>query len=434
MKSVFLCRILEIMKKSKLPFLSLEKSGNGVFTIGRVCPPADPMDAIQAGNLEMLKLAPNWRPRGSKFINHAAGKISNAVDQTIREAELPFSVPSSTPLSKKNEIIRLDAYSHDLKTGDWTNTHFLEETGGALDENINTFEEVLDVGILNDGEKSLEREGMKFLIQRVLETLTLRERQIINLYFGLERGPKNFFSETTLEKWNILEKLFKNIDDLKNVLNNFTELKRNKKLLPSVADLGIEDSELQAMYWYLQLKDDELGISNELIGNIFGLTRERIRQIKETAIRRLRCAPRARSLQQGIYDDLAPTDGRIDFLKARKRELSVKKGLAEKEKRSKTSIADNHSTKKKSPAEPFREPTFVPTEVIEETERPELKIEKQEEPMKITGSDAIGDSVGDMGGMACDFLFNDEDVIDTKFTKSPVGSFLKKFADFFKNL
>ncbi|MGL4909532.1 MAG: sigma-70 family RNA polymerase sigma factor [Bacteroidales bacterium] len=205
-------------------------------------------DLINEGNLGLIKAAEKFdETRGFKFISYAVWWIRQSILQALAEqsriVRLPLNqvgslnkinkalakfeqenerAPSADELSVILDIPR-EKVADTLKVSGRhvsVDAPFIDgEDNSLLDVLVNNDSPSADRGLMND---SLSRE-----IERVLSTLTDRERDIVRYVFGI--GGQ----EMTLEE----------------------------------------------------------------IGEKFGLTRERVRQIKEKAIRRLRHAPRSKPLR-----------------------------------------------------------------------------------------------------------------------------------------
>lgn len=206
-------------------------------------------DLINEGNLGLIKAAKRFdETRGFKFISYAVWWIRQSILQALAEqsrvVRLPLNrvgalnkigkafsnleqeferEPSATEIAEELEMTPFEV-SDTLKI---SGRHI------SMDAPFNQGEDnrLLDV-IQNEHQPSpdftLMIESLKIEIERALHTLTLREAEVVKLYFGLDR---------------------------------------------------------------------EHPLTLEEIGEKFNLTRERVRQIKEKAIRRLRHTSRSRALR-----------------------------------------------------------------------------------------------------------------------------------------
>ena len=148
---------------------------------------------------------------------HKIGKASSSLEQVFGRA------PSSDEIAEKLELSPSEV-SDTLKI---SNSHLSLDAPFSSSED-NSLIDVLEDEVQPAPDEALLQHSLRFEIEKALETLTPREAEVINLYFGL-----SYAKALTLEE----------------------------------------------------------------IGARFSLTRERVRQIKEKAIRRLRHASRSRSLR-----------------------------------------------------------------------------------------------------------------------------------------
>ncbi|MFA4852929.1 MAG: RNA polymerase sigma factor RpoD/SigA [Bacteroidales bacterium] len=206
-------------------------------------------DMINEGNLGLIKAAQRFdETRGFKFISYAVWWIRQSILQALAEQSriirLPLNqVGSLNKISK--EVSRLEqVFGRHPSTDEIANAMDIseEKVADALKISMRSFSvdaplvqgedsSFLDVYVNNDSpntDSGLIHESLSKEIQRSLSTLTERERDIINLYFGI----------------------------------------------------GINH-----------------GLTLDEIGAKFGLTRERVRQIKEKAIRRLKHTARSKLLK-----------------------------------------------------------------------------------------------------------------------------------------
>lgn len=206
-------------------------------------------DLINEGNLGLIKAARRFdETRGFKFISYAVWWIRQSILQALAEqariVRLPLNqVGSLSKLNKASVKLEqkyerppsLDEIAKELEIPE----HKVEETlrmstrTVSMDAPIDQDEEVklLDIFVSEDTpdtDANLIRESLSQEIQRSLATLTEKEREIINMFYGIG-VPHNY--------------------------------------------------------------------SLEEIGAMFDLTRERVRQIKEKAIRRLKHSSRSKMLK-----------------------------------------------------------------------------------------------------------------------------------------
>lgn len=206
-------------------------------------------DMINEGNLGLIKAAQRFdETRGFKFISYAVWWIRQSILQALAEqsriVRLPLNQVGSLNKIKKassrleqqferppseDEIAdELEVSNHKINTAMRISTKYVSMDAPLLSDEDTKF---LDFFVPTDNEdtdESLMRESLGSEIQRSLATLSEKERDIINMYYGIG--------------------------------NNYS-------------------------------------FTLEEIGAKFDLTRERVRQIKEKAIRRLRHTARSRLLK-----------------------------------------------------------------------------------------------------------------------------------------
>ncbi|NLI15142.1 MAG: sigma-70 family RNA polymerase sigma factor [candidate division Zixibacteria bacterium] len=206
-------------------------------------------DLINEGNIGLIKAAKRFdETRGFKFISYAVWWIRQAILQALAEqsriVRLPLNrvgtlhkigkisssleqdlgrEPSPDEIAKELELTEVEV-ADTLKI---SNSH-LSLDAPFSDSEDNSLLDVLEDELQPSPDECLLDESLRIEIEKALDTLTPREAEVINLYFGL-----NHEKPLTLEE----------------------------------------------------------------IGARFSLTRERVRQIKEKAIRRLRHASRSKALR-----------------------------------------------------------------------------------------------------------------------------------------
>lgn len=206
-------------------------------------------DLINEGNIGLIKAAKRFdETRGFKFISYAVWWIRQAILQALAEqsriVRLPLNrvgtlhkigkvssslqqqygrEPSANEIAKKLELSEGEV-SDTLKI---SNSHLSLDAPFSVSED-NSLIDILEDEMQESPDESLLSDSLRVEIEKALDSLTPREAEVINLYFGL-----NHEKPLTLEE----------------------------------------------------------------IGTRFSLTRERVRQIKEKAIRRLRHASRCKALR-----------------------------------------------------------------------------------------------------------------------------------------
>ncbi len=206
-------------------------------------------DLINEGNIGLIKAAKRFdETRGFKFISYAVWWIRQAILQALAEqsriVRLPLNrVGTLHKIGKVSSSLEQDlgrepspdeiARELELTEGEVADTLKISNSHLSLDAPFSDSEDNSLLDVLEDElqpspDTSLLDESLRIEIEKALDTLTPREAEVINLYFGL-----NHEKPLTLEE----------------------------------------------------------------IGARFSLTRERVRQIKEKAIRRLRHASRSKALR-----------------------------------------------------------------------------------------------------------------------------------------
>lgn len=206
-------------------------------------------DLINEGNLGLIKAAQRFdETRGFKFISYAVWWIRQSILQALAEqsrlVRLPLNQVGSLNKIKKatsrleqeferapsaDEIAqKLDIPEHKLDKALKITTRYISMDAPIAEDEETKF---LDVYVSDESPKTdsnLMRESLNKEIQRSLATLTEKERDVINLYYGIGMNH---------------------------------------------------------------------GLTLDEIGAKFNLTRERVRQIKEKAIRRLKHTARSKLLK-----------------------------------------------------------------------------------------------------------------------------------------
>lgn len=206
-------------------------------------------DLINEGNIGLIKAAKRFdETRGFKFISYAVWWIRQAILQALAEqsriVRLPLNRVGTLHKIGKVSAALEQALGRDpsadeiatelsLTEGEVSDTLKISNSHLSLDAPFSTSEDNSLIDVLEDDnqpspDEELLRDSLRSEIEKALDTLTPREAEVINLYFGLNH---------------------------------------------------------------------EKALTLEEIGARFNLTRERVRQIKEKAIRRLRHASRSKALR-----------------------------------------------------------------------------------------------------------------------------------------
>ncbi len=206
-------------------------------------------DLINEGNLGLIKAGKRFdETRGFKFISYAVWWIRQSILQALAEQSRIVRLPlnkigsinkinktfarleqeNERPPSAEEIAKELDMTISEVKESMKNSGRHVSMDAPLIEgENSNLYD-VLNSGESPNPDKSLLHESLKIEILRALETLTPREADVLNLYFGL---------------------------------------------------------------------GDAHPMTLEEIGETFDLTRERVRQIKEKAIRRLKHTSRSKILR-----------------------------------------------------------------------------------------------------------------------------------------
>lgn len=210
-------------------------------------------DLINEGNLGLIKAARRFdETRGFKFISYAVWWIRQSILQALAERARVIRLPLnkigslnkiSKAYSKLEQILEREPTIEEIskeigispkeikETLKAKNKHISFDSPMTSDDDSNNLYELLPNLNTKEPDNKLINESLKKEIERALKTLTIREGDIIRLYYGINGGEP-----LTLEE----------------------------------------------------------------IGDEFGLTRERVRQIKERAIRRLKHISRSKRLKTYI--------------------------------------------------------------------------------------------------------------------------------------
>jgi RNA polymerase primary sigma factor len=191
-------------------------------------------DLINEGNLGLIKAAQRFdETRGFKFISYAVWWIRQSILQAIAEQSRIVRLPLNQ-VGSLNKINKIYAQlEQEYERPPVADTMSVSGRHVSVDAPLKEDEDFSLLDLISNNESpsadgDLMRESLQKEIERSLETLTERERDVIRLFFGIGMNH---------------------------------------------------------------------GLTLEEIGDKFDLTRERVRQIKEKAIRRLRQNSRSRLLK-----------------------------------------------------------------------------------------------------------------------------------------
>ncbi|MDD3722575.1 MAG: sigma-70 family RNA polymerase sigma factor [Lutibacter sp.] len=206
-------------------------------------------DLINEGNLGLIKAAKRFdETRGFKFISYAVWWIRQSILQALAEQSRIVRLPlnkigsinkinkmyafleqeNERPPSAEEIAKKLDMTVNDVKESMKNSGRHVSMDAPLIEGEDSNLYDVLNIGESPNPDRVLLHESLKVEIERALETLTPREADVVQLYFGL---------------------------------------------------------------------GDTHPMTLEEIGETFDLTRERVRQIKEKAIRRLKHTSRSKILK-----------------------------------------------------------------------------------------------------------------------------------------
>jgi RNA polymerase primary sigma factor len=206
-------------------------------------------DLINEGNIGLVKAAKRFdETRGFKFISYAVWWIRQSILQALAEQSRIVRLPLNKigSINKINKAVArieqqkertpsaaeiakdLDMTVRDVKQSMKNSGRHLSLDAPIKEGETSTFYEVFNTGDSPNADQNLLKESLQIEINRVLDTLTPRESDVIKLFYGLDEHSPMSLSE---------------------------------------------------------------------IGETFELSRERVRQIKERALRRLKNKPKSRTLK-----------------------------------------------------------------------------------------------------------------------------------------
>jgi len=206
-------------------------------------------DLINEGNLGLIKAAQRFdETRGFKFISYAVWWIRQSILQALAE---------------QSRIVRLPL-----------------NRVGSLNKISRTFSEL---------EQKYEREPSP---EELAEVLEISAAEVIDTLKVSGRHVSMDAPFAQGEENSLLDVL-ENEDEEKPDQNLISDSLR-KEVQRALSTLTQREAEVVSFYFGL---NGEQALTLEEIGAKFGLTRERVRQIKEKAIRRLRHTSRSKSLK-----------------------------------------------------------------------------------------------------------------------------------------
>ncbi|HEY7461907.1 MAG TPA: sigma-70 family RNA polymerase sigma factor [Gemmatimonadota bacterium] len=206
-------------------------------------------DLINEGNLGLIRAAHKFdETKGIKFISYAVWWIRQAILQALAEQSRIVRVP----LNRAGTLHRIGKKSNSL----------LQELGREP-----TVEEIAD--------------GMDISLEEVRKTMSISQSHL-SLDAPLTPGEDNKLLDYLPDEYN------PSPDD------SAFERALGEAIQDSLDTLKPREAKILKLYYGL---DNQEAMTLEEIGSVLGITRERVRQIKEKALSRLRHVSRARALQ-----------------------------------------------------------------------------------------------------------------------------------------
>jgi RNA polymerase primary sigma factor len=206
-------------------------------------------DLINEGNLGLIRAAHKFdETKGIKFISYAVWWIRQAILQALAEQSRIVRVP----LNRAGTLHRIGKKSNSL----------LQELGREP-----TVEEIAD--------------GMDISLEEVRKTMSISQSHL-SLDAPLTPGEDNKLLDYLPDEYN------PSPDD------SAFERALGEAIQESLDTLKPREAKILKLYYGL---DNQEAMTLEEIGSVLGITRERVRQIKEKALSRLRHVSRARALQ-----------------------------------------------------------------------------------------------------------------------------------------
>ena len=209
-------------------------------------------DLIQEGNIGLVTAAEKFDPdQGVKFISYAVWWVRQAVLKALAEQTRSVRIP----LNQNSHFIRMAR----------TETYLSQELGREpTDDEI--------ARALDDTPENV----------RAARRMTAAE---VSLDAPIERGERD--ATTVGERFSGEEGT--EIEDL-------TDSKLQREFIDRIFRKYLTARERRILYLYYGLAEGSEGMTLERIGEIMGVTRERIRQIRERAFEKLRQSPDGKAL------------------------------------------------------------------------------------------------------------------------------------------
>jgi RNA polymerase primary sigma factor len=208
---------------------------------------------VAIGNEGLLKAVKKFDPdQGVKFISYAVWWVRQAVLKALAEQTRSVRIP----LNQNSQLIRLSR----------TETYLSQELGREP-----TDEEIAKA--LEDSEENV----------RAARRMTAAE---ISLDAPIDRSDKD--AATVGERFSGQEG---------SEIEENTDMALQREFIDRLFEKYLTPRERKILYLYYGLDEGAEGMTLERIGELMGVTRERIRQIRERAFEKLRQSPDGKALQ-----------------------------------------------------------------------------------------------------------------------------------------
>lgn len=205
-------------------------------------------DLINEGNLGLIKAAKRFdETRGFKFISYAVWWIRQSILQALAEhsriVRLPLNrVGTITKITKEAETLEQQyertpsqaeiARGLDLKTGEVSDAIRISRKHQSLNAPFRDGEKNSLIDVIQDDaqptpDSSLMLDSLRQEIRDALDTLKPRERDVIKMYFGIDREYALTLNEIG-EEFNLTRERIRQIKE--NAIRRLSHKSRSKKL------------------------------------------------------------------------------------------------------------------------------------------------------------------------------------------------------------
>ena len=210
------------------------------------------LDIVQAGNIGLIKAVEKYNyKKGYKFATYAVWWIINYIHREVKSNERTIRIPINT-LDNLVKIKRI-----------------LENTNGSKEEAYKEIEKLLKID------------------RKEAENIIILEKEIIPLD-QIKRGQDGEF----LDSEKVLSSNEPSISDIVSKILLRKDLEKFLKELPRREEIAVKA--------YFGFYGQEITLTE--IGQLFGVSRERARQIVNNAIEKLRKKAKGKELEEYIYE------------------------------------------------------------------------------------------------------------------------------------